>query len=131
MGGPGKDRSWGRTFWRGRKPGDIVDINRNTLLWNNAVESAAKRLKERKKKGVRFSEDSKGEDGGSKVKRRSERLKKKTPSAEKFVRKLRPTKEMTWGPYRFIIPEGGRGCWYEEEMEPEKERYKANGKSAG
>ena len=56
---------------------------------------------------MRFSEDSKGEDGGSKVKRRSERLKKKTPSAEKFVRKLRPTKEMTWGPYRSIIPEEG------------------------
>ena len=115
----------------GRKPGDVVDISRNTLLWNNAVESAAKRLKERKKKKVTFREDSKGEDGGNKVRRRSERLKKKTPSAEKFVRKLRPSTEMTWGPYRFIISDEGEGDWYEEEMEPEKAVYKANGRAAG
>ena len=113
------------------KPGVVVDISRDTLLWNNAVESAAKRLKERKKKKVTFREDSKGEDGGNKVRRRSERLKKRTPSAEKFVRKLRPSTEMTWGPYRFIISSEGEGDWYEEEMEPERAVYRANGKPAG
>ena len=107
---------------KGRKPGEVVDISRNTLLWNNAVESAANRLKKMKKKKVTFSDESKEEDGGQKVRRRSERLKKKTPSAEKFVRKLRPSTEMTWGPYKFIIPKEGEGCWYEEEMEPEKRR---------
>ena len=41
------------------------------------MESAAKRLKDMKKKKVSFSEDSKEEDGGNRVKRRSERLKKR------------------------------------------------------
>ena len=50
---------------------------------------------------------------------------------KKFVRKLRPSTEMTWGPYKFIIPQGEKGCWYEEVMEPEKRVNKANGAAAG
>ena len=95
------------------------------------MESAAKRLKDMKKKKVSFSEDSKEEDGGNRVKRRSERLKKRRSSAEKFVRKLRPSTEMTWGPYRFIKTESGTACWYEEVVEDEKRVNKADGAAAG
>ena len=118
----------------GRKPDSTVDISRSTLIYNNAVENAAKRLKEMRGKKVSFSEDSKKEDGGSKVKRRSDRIrnkmKKKQLNTEKFVRALKPSMEMTWGPYRFIKPNGKPGCWYEETMEKEKVACKTSGPAA-
>ena len=52
----------------GRKPASIANTNENTLLWNNAVESAAKRLRERGRKRVSFDEGSKEEDGGNEAK---------------------------------------------------------------
>ena len=118
----------------GRKPDSTVDISRSTLIYNNAVGNAAKRLKEMKGKNVSFSEDSKKEDGGKRVKRRSDRIKEKTRrkqlSAEKFVRALKPSMEMTWGPYRFIKPNGTPGCLYEETMEKEKVPDKSSGPAA-
>ena len=111
-----------------------MDISRSTLIHNNAVENAAKRLKEMRGKKVSFSEDSKKEDGGKRVKRRSDRIKEKTRrkqlSAEKFVRALKPSMEMTWGPYKFIKPNGKPGCWYEEEMEEENVPDKLGGPAA-
>ena len=111
-----------------------MDISRSTLIHNNAVENAAKRLKEMRGKKVSFSEDSKKEDGGSRVKRRSDRIKdkikKRQLSAEKFVRALKPSMEMTWGPYKFIKPNGKPGCWYEEEMEKEEMPNKLDGPAA-
>ena len=57
-------------------------------------------------------------------------MKKKQLNTEKFVRALKPTMEMTWGPYRFIKSNGKPGCWYEEEMEKEKVPDKPGGLAA-
>ena len=100
----------------GRKPASTADTDENTLLWNNAVESAAKRLRERGRKSVSFDEGSKEEDGGNRPRRRSERIRrKKMPAGERLVRSLKPSQEMTYGPYKFTKDNNGEGCWYEDE----------------
>ena len=79
------------------------NISRSTLLWNNAVENAAQKIRNEKKKGVSFDEGCKTVDGGTKLKRRSERLKDKIKSSLRFVRKIRPSGSMTWGPFTYIL----------------------------
>ena len=107
----------------GRKLDNTVDISRSKLLWNNAVENAATRIREGKKKRVSFDEGSKKEDGGRIARRRSERLRKekRTKNIEKFVRSLKPSKEMRWGPFVFIKDENGKGLWYEDEVPAEED----------
>ena len=66
----------------------------------------------KKKKSICFKEGSKTVDGGNKLKRRSERIKQKTMSAERFVRRIRPSGPMTWGPFTYIVGKDGYGSWY-------------------
>ena len=82
------------------------------------MENAAKKIRDEKetrnKKGVCFEEGSKTVDGGRKMKRRSERLREKVRSSLRFVRRIRPSGSMTWGPFTYILGRDGTGSWYED-----------------